>query len=1134
MICMPAVLVAVALFAVNNPSASAWLLNRAAAIAPGSLVLEEIRGDLVSGLTIGSLRYALPQVRIDATDARIGIDWTWAIESRLAIDRLTARRLQLTFPDNNDQPHDGSLPAVKLPLAIDLNDAHVNELLVSAPGLDERLEDVALRAKLNDSRIVVLSLNARRGDLTADVAGDVELTGRYPLNIRIDWRLDDTDFSGSGSLSGNLETLTFDQRINIPDSISASGNIYSVLLKPRVVAIGSWTRIELPMGDGELTTLTAGRASLNRDLSRFEIQLSTDVKMAALPTLSTTLSATGNLQQLEISRLLIEGFDGRIDGTGLLDLVDRQISLRLAGRNLNPGTVFTELPGQLNANATIEAKLPDRVFVQLESVTGTLIGQELSGRARLTMANDQLKVSGLYVDAGDNHVEFDGNMLPRLTGRFAVDARDLAQLSHDLRGQIQGNGDIAGTWEEPVAHAELRATGFSYRDQGAEQLLIRATIDEDQIIDALIRADDVAIGETSVGDVATTVSGRLGAQIVAVEVSGGPIDLSVNATGGWNGTELSYQLNSATADSEFVGAWQLRSPFELRAGESRVGLSAHCWEQNTAALCIGDSWADGDSLSVEGYLKNFPLTAFQRWTQEGLSISGSADAEFQLDRQKETLAGRLSWIQKGTRIEFNDSADTTFETIFDEVEVEIAGSSARAEVTGRIHNDLGVSVDLNAVLTDLLAEEPGINGNLRVLAPDIGDSIALINRYFDVRELKGRLDADLRAEGPLATPRITGTGNLTDGSASLPLLGIDVEDIQLSLNGQNDSPTRLTASATSGGGKLSIDGVLDVSEQTGPFADLRVRGENFQIIRSPNQTVHVSPDLNSRIDEGRIDISGIVVVPMADIRIEALPESVAKPSADIIVVSQSEKEPSRRSPLEIVADLELRLGDDVRFAGFGIDTHLTGGLNLTRAAGAVNSYSEGNLRAIDGAFEAYRKKLTIDRGTLIFGGSLNDPVIDARASRELVYDGETIKVGVLLSGPLSNIRSKIFSDPAMGEADALSYLVLNRPINRAEGSEQTDLSAAAITFGLSQALPFTQKFQENLGLDEVSLDGADTQSTAIVAGKRLSEDVYIRYSYGLFNRIGTFIVRYDLKRGFVIEAGSGEEQTLDLIYSIQR
>jgi translocation and assembly module TamB len=403
-----------------------------------------------------------------------------------------------------------------------------------------------------------------------------------------------------------------------------------------------------------------------------------------------------------------------------------------------------------------------------------------------------------------------------------------------------------------------------------------------------------------------------------------------------------------------------------------------------------------------------------------------------------------------------------------------------------------------------------------------------------VQKLSGRVDADMRITGRLDAPQFVGDANLVGGSVYLPQTGIELEDVRLALTGRSDSPVGVSVSARSGGGSLAADGIVDVAESTGPFAELQIRGENFQIIRFPNQTVYISPDLKSRIEDGRILISGAVVVPNAEIIVDALPESATSPSADVVIESGSEEKAVRRAPVEIVGDVELMLGDNVRFAGFGIDTGLAGGLKLTRAAGAPNSIAEGNLRTVAGRFEAYRKKLTIDRGTLIFSGPLDDPNVDVRATRELTYQAQAITVGVLLTGPLSNMQAKVFSDPAMSEADALSYLVLDRPLSRAEGSDSGSLSNAALAFGLSQALPITQGLQENLGIDEVGLEGASEETTAIVAGKRVSEKVYVRYAYGLFNRIGTFIVRYDLKRGFSIEAGSGEEQTLDMIYTIQR
>ncbi|HHH76505.1 MAG TPA: hypothetical protein ENL03_05720, partial [Phycisphaerae bacterium] len=112
-----------------------------------------------------------------------------------------------------------------------------------------------------------------------------------------------------------------------------------------------------------------------------------------------------------------------------------------------------------------------------------------------------------------------------------------------------------------------------------------------------------------------------------------------------------------------------------------------------------------------------------------------------------------------------------------------------------------------------------------------------------------------------------------------------------------------------------------------------------------------------------------------------------------------------------------------------------------------------------------------------------------------------------------------------------SYLLVDRPASTADGVDGTAISGAAVAMGLQS---LTQGAGEGLSLDEVGLEGAGGDDAAVVAGKRLSEDVYIRYTYGLFNRIGTLLIRYELGHGFSIEAGSGEQQTLDLLYSIDR
>jgi translocation and assembly module TamB len=334
----------------------------------------------------------------------------------------------------------------------------------------------------------------------------------------------------------------------------------------------------------------------------------------------------------------------------------------------------------------------------------------------------------------------------------------------------------------------------------------------------------------------------------------------------------------------------------------------------------------------------------------------------------------------------------------------------------------------------------------------------------------------------------------------------------------------------SGEGRLTVDGVVMQSESLGVFADISLSGNDFENLKTADQQIQISPDLKARLDDNQIIVSGHVLIPTAKFVVEELAESAVDTSADVIVHGREDETPSSLLP-GLIGSLNVELGDQVTFTGFGIETRLTGGMQVDQQP-ASPATGEGSLQLVDGRFSIYGKQMTIERGSLNFFGPLNDPVINVRASRQLRYEGQEIKVGVLLRGQISKqLDFVVFSEPSMSETDTVSYLVLDRPASTAEGSDSQVVSAAALNLGMQS---FTQQIGEGLNLDEVGVEGTGGDDTAVAAGKRLSDDLYVRYTFGLFNKIGTFVVRYYLGKGISIVAGSGDQQSLELVYSIER
>jgi translocation and assembly module TamB len=298
------------------------------------------------------------------------------------------------------------------------------------------------------------------------------------------------------------------------------------------------------------------------------------------------------------------------------------------------------------------------------------------------------------------------------------------------------------------------------------------------------------------------------------------------------------------------------------------------------------------------------------------------------------------------------------------------------------------------------------------------------------------------------------------------------------------------------------------------------------IVQLPDAEVYVSPDLDIDIELPKVSVAGTVLVPRARLALDELPEQAVRPSSDAVVHGIEQAEAAR--PLNVTADIRMVLGDDVSYTGSNLNTTLAGDIRVQYTSGR-SADASGNL-TIAGSYDAYGQSLALDRGELIFTGPLDDPGLDVRAVRTV---GSTT-VGVQLSGTLKAPETRMFSDPAMSEADALAYLLLGRPLAGSGDEESATVQSAALSMGLQQALPVVQRIGETLGFDEFAIGTDDVAPGALMAGKYLSPKVYIRYSYGLFNRIGGLLLRFRINDYLSIETRSGEQKSMDVLYTIEK
>jgi translocation and assembly module TamB len=265
------------------------------------------------------------------------------------------------------------------------------------------------------------------------------------------------------------------------------------------------------------------------------------------------------------------------------------------------------------------------------------------------------------------------------------------------------------------------------------------------------------------------------------------------------------------------------------------------------------------------------------------------------------------------------------------------------------------------------------------------------------------------------------------------------------------------------------------------------------------------------------------------VALDDVPRSAVRPIEATVVHGRPEPSPEE-APFALPLDINITTTlSDVRFEGLGLSADLTGTLEIEQpAAGPLLVSGTANIQS--GTFAIYGQALAIDRGQLIFTGPPDNPNLNLRATREV----DDATVGLLITGTARHPRSEIFSEPALPESEAFARLVTGRSLSSPGTADPEALERAAIGLGLKRALPTLDRIGENIGLDELGVADAGDAGGAIVAGKQLGEDVYLRYKHGLFDDFAGLELIYRITERFRLRTETGTSQSLDLIYEVDR
>jgi translocation and assembly module TamB len=595
----------------------------------------------------------------------------------------------------------------------------------------------------------------------------------------------------------------------------------------------------------------------------------------------------------------------------------------------------------------------------------------------------------------------------------------------------------------------------------------------------------------------------------------------------WRGS-----IDALQFDEMLLGDWRLDGPARASAGRAGLTLETSCLlHESGARWCAALTLERGRNDRLVFSAQNVGLKTLGPLLPPQLSVDGIYQLSASFDGLSTEPRGAAVLTGGTTHVGVAFGAQQAFATDLTDFRATATLQAGRLELDASVASTNGGSSRVNARIDDVRARDSTIAGSVAVQWPDLG-FLALLSP--ELGQVAGSLDAGLTIRGTVAEPAVDGRAAWSNGRVAVPEWGLVVEGIEATATSTEGRALALDATGKVGDGTLKLTGTTALDPARGWPTNLKLTGTDLPAVQLPDAQVFLSPDLDVEVALPDLRVTGTVRVPRAAIKLSQLPAQAIAPSSDAVVHGDRARRVER--PLRLTAGIELVLGDDVRYSGLNLETKVSGGLRLAVEAGR-SATASGTL-SLAGTYNAYGQKLELERSQLLFSGPLDNPGLDVRAVRAIepsAGGGETIRVGVELAGNVQAPHTRVFSTPAMSEADALSYLLLGRPVSgTGTGAETATLQTAALSMGLSQALPAVQRIGQTLGLDEFSVQTTEQDAGAVMAGKYLTPKVYIRYSYGLFNRIGGLLLRFKVNERFSIETRSGDQKSMDLLYTVEK
>lgn len=790
-------------------------------------------------------------------------------------------------------------------------------------------------------------------------------------------------------------------------------------------------------------------------------------------------------------------------------------------------------------NGRWKAKLQDL------TVLGELRGQSLALTGTVeSHGNGIVEAPELYFAVGNNTFEFSGKAdfakdIPELDFKTKIDAPDFGLVDPNLLGSVKGSLAVTGTTRLPVINADLTARNIDYFGTTLKRGHLTGRMRSRDVVSGrlTLQLTDFKTQGVDIRKATIELRGNELRHNLTVHTEGTPISVDAKISGiyermlgNWAGALAELKVKTA------YGPVTLEKPMRLAyvPDLNRANVSKACLAHTHARLCLENDLkidlTNRSDLRILIGLPKFDLAFIKqyfpgRFVADGI-IKANADV---------TLPAGLSELPRGRVTVRAQDISTKYRMDLSDLKVgfnsvQLSFANAKDSIEGNWKIDIKDNGDIEGSLrmSDLFNTRT-VDGTLKFVAVDA----TLVNSFLSPGEsAEGQWFGNLRFAGTLEEPLIygrTGLFNAKLDSTKLPFEMLP-SDIKLTFNGNSST---LEGHLKTPQGEVALNGSADWRTIGEGKAIVTTKGSNLRVTLPPDIEFDLTTDVTCEASSDLIKLDGAISIPWAKVSVSKLPASAVDVSDDVVRLDRPRaKKKAAGKPIPIESNLRIHIGDDVRVEAMGLKARLTGNLNVIQDNGTLGL--TGQISVPTGSFKAYGQDLLVRRGEFHFVGAVANPLLDLEAIRNPDRTADDVIAGIRVTGSVDSPQVAVFTDPAKSETEALSYLIRGEGLDPSGDSDNTMITSALINLGLSQGSHVFESLGDAVGISGLGFEteGVGDSSQLVVSGYVLP-GLKVKYGVGIFDSLATLTLRYRVIPRLYVEAVSGVDQALDLLYSFE-